>query len=195
MSETKHTLTNLDKLQAERFWTHVDRGANCWRWKGSRIVGKYPYGRFNANGRGYFAHRVAYQLVKGRIPKKHHVHHKCGNAICVNPAHLQALTVAEHTLLGQSPPALNARKKTCIRGHKFTLQRRDGARDCPQCRKIQIEKDKLRLRKITVLRRNARELAEAVIRTVPGSYKKGDPVPMLVKLARKVEAALGGKAE
>jgi len=39
----------------------------------------------------------------------------------------------------------------------------------------------------------ARELAEAVIRTVPGPSKKGDPVSILLKLARKLLALCSPK--
>ena len=188
-------LPKLDKLQEKCFWTYVEKCFGCWHWKGPKSFGKFPYGRFNANGRSYFAHRIAYQLVKGKIPKGNHVHHKCGNAICVKPSHLQALTIGDHTLLGQSPPARNARKHTCIRGHKFTTRRRDGARDCLKCRKIQTEKDKYRLRRIWSLRPKVEEMVRAAKELMQFCYEDVKGHHRLWLAVGEVEAALSGKAE
>jgi len=43
------------------------------------------------------------------------------------------------------------------------------------------------------VRKLALKLAEAVIKTVPGPYKKGDPVPLVIRLADELKKALEGK--
>lgn len=75
----------------ERFWRYVDRdGPNgCWRWTG--FLNWAGYGRLGTGGAKGMrtASRVSYELHKGAIPKGMVVRHKCDNAACVNPDHLE----------------------------------------------------------------------------------------------------------
>ena len=90
----------------ERFWMLVDKRSEteCWPWLGTfgTVRGKYPYGRFMANGQQYMAHRVAYVLNVGPIPENYTIDHVrkrgCAGGLCVNPSHLEAVTGSENML-------------------------------------------------------------------------------------------------
>jgi hypothetical protein len=93
------------------------------------------------NGNGYFrlrtrtgkyAHRAAYEEAYGPIPNGLVIDHLCRNKQCSNPEHLEAVTQRVNALRGTSPAAISARKKTCQKGHPFSV-RANGARYCLPC--------------------------------------------------------------
>lgn len=105
----------LDQL-LKRFLSKVAiDGAGCWIWLGH--WNRQGYGNFRVGGRHVAAHRVAHQLFIGPIPDGLTIDHLCRVTSCVNPLHLEAVTMRENTLRGQSPTVLLHHAGTCIKGH------------------------------------------------------------------------------
>jgi len=76
------------------FWSRVDRSGGldaCWPWSG--YVAANGYGQAYNNGQSIKAHRRAFALANGWLPKGRTkgsiiVRHTCDNRRCCNPAHL-----------------------------------------------------------------------------------------------------------
>ena len=72
---------------------YVVRESGCWEWTGA--VSSAGYGRLGASD---YAHRASHEEFVGPIPDGHEVDHLCRNRICINPAHLEAVTKRENLL-------------------------------------------------------------------------------------------------
>lgn len=113
----------MRKLFLERFWSKVEFGPSCWIWKSA--TDNHGYGIFCVRQpSGCFpfkAYRLAYELVNAKeVPEGMTLDHLCRNRLCVNPAHLEVVTLAENKRRGMSPCAVHARKTHCKRGHPFS---------------------------------------------------------------------------
>jgi len=133
---------SLLKRIAEKYAIKGD----CWIWTGARRSARsrlVEYGAVFYNGRPQQAHRVVYECVKGPIPHGLTLDHLCRNTLCVNPDHLEPVTMRENILRGTGPSAQNAKKDHCKHGHEFTDAnthrrgpgRRVGKRECRECRR------------------------------------------------------------
>lgn len=70
-----------------------DKGCHIW----SGAVHKSGYGQIKWLGKSTVAHRVVYTLVKGDIPNGMVIDHLCNVKLCVNPEHLEAVSLSTNT--------------------------------------------------------------------------------------------------
>lgn len=108
----------------------VDAETGCWRWTAATAKG---YGTFWNGQRQIPAHRFSYELKHGPIPGHLPLDHLCRVRSCINPDHLEAVTLKENLLRGESPSAKCARKTHCSKGHPFDVVRSDHSRQCRRC--------------------------------------------------------------
>jgi|SRR6478736_2190505 len=67
----------------------IDPKTGCWLWQQHRDKHGYGHSTHAYNhGLDQEAHRAAYHVFKGRIPKGKQVRHQCHNPPCCNPDHL-----------------------------------------------------------------------------------------------------------
>ena len=85
----------MTEKQARRFWQRVEfRPDGCWFWTGPPTTN--GYGQVGLRPKVYRPHVLLWTEFHGEQPKGLHLHHTCGNKLCVNPGHLQLLTPKEH---------------------------------------------------------------------------------------------------
>lgn len=124
----------FDKKDLERFIAKIDFSENCWTWTNKLDNG---YGRFWLNNKLELSHRFAWLIWAGQIPANKQLDHLCRNRACVNPAHLEPVSIKENVLRGLGTSAQNARKIECSKGHQLTgynlYLRKNGARACRTC--------------------------------------------------------------
>ena len=132
---------------ADRFWSKVCKTENCWHWVGT-MQKDSPYGHFWHKGKLVRPHRFSYELLVGTIPEKLTIDHLCKNTLCVNPNHLEPVTIKENILRGDSFAAKNARKTHCKRGHKFTeknTRKWRGKRICRRCATLRTRESRKKI--------------------------------------------------
>ena len=130
--KTTKLLAVVDDGMIARFWGKVNKGGGgeCWIW----------VGRTQRQGYGIWAltvaaHRLSYELINGAIPDGLVLDHLCRNPSCVNPNHLEPVTVRENIRRGFNQVSVNMRKTRCPRGHPLVLKHHPSKveRSCDVC--------------------------------------------------------------
>jgi hypothetical protein len=90
-----------------RFWSKVkvDPATKCWVWQGSKSDG---YGNMRQGRKVIKTYRWSYERYVGMIPEGLTIDHLCRNRACVNPAHLEPVTLQEN--LARARRALQPKK-------------------------------------------------------------------------------------
>lgn len=81
-----------------RFWDRVDKTPTygCWNWSGGSTT--KGYGTYFISGKKQYAHRLSWANHNGEMPPKGmQIDHTCFNRSCVNPQHLDLVTLTENT--------------------------------------------------------------------------------------------------
>lgn len=109
----------MPPLNSENIWKHIKfpkDPTSCWIWLGR--LSPEGYGKFSFDNKEWLAHRFIYQYLMGKeIPKGLVSDHLCRNRACVNPDHLEFVTIGVNINRGDGNP--NKKKTHCKFGHPF----------------------------------------------------------------------------
>lgn len=130
----------------KRFWDKVWFQLNCWEWTAAKNVAGYGVFRPGGSANNVYAHRFSYELAKGVIPGDFTVDHLCRNKACVNPAHLEAVSLQENLSRRVYVPKTHCPQGHVLDGGNVSIDR--GARRCKTC-----GRDRARIKRDTKLTR------------------------------------------
>lgn len=124
----------------------IDQNTGCWIWQDA-LNGINGYGRFWNGSREQYAHRFSYETYKKRIPEGFTIHHKCLNKQCVNPEHLEAMSLGDNLRQPDHFIGQQILQTHCKRNHEFTpentyYQAGTNKRSCIICRNMSDKKHK-----------------------------------------------------
>lgn len=112
----------MTPLQERIFNSSIpEPNSGCWLWTGA--VTKDGYGRVGVCGVNRHAHRVAYEAFIAPIPEGLTIDHLCRVRCCVNPQHMEPVSLLENIRRGdQKLKGWRARITHCPKGHPYSGQ-------------------------------------------------------------------------
>lgn len=115
--------------RVERFWSKVDKTDTCWLWTSTKTT-TGGYGQYGIWRVGTFrAYRYAYELLVGPVPDGLVLDHLCRVRTCVNPDHLEPVTILVNNQRGEPPTRTH-----CPYGHEYTPENTYVYNNCRGCR-------------------------------------------------------------
>lgn len=118
--QERHLNSSTRELVASRLLQHVRESGDCWLWTGAVNCEGYARIRVLGDSSKWAIHRASYEAFVGPIPDGLTIDHLCRNPGCINPAHLEAVTMEENIRRGHGIGMRNASKTSCHRGHPYT---------------------------------------------------------------------------
>jgi len=117
------------RLSLSKSWIPVTE-TGCWLWTGAD--NGTGYGRITVAGKFLLAHRAVYEALRGPIQDGMTIDHLCRIRCCVNPDHLEVVSMKVNILRGFGPTAINSKKRSCPRcGGAYSFCK--GGRHCEGC--------------------------------------------------------------
>jgi len=110
--------------------------APCWIWRGA--VGERGYGKVTVNYRSWLVHRYVYTQLVNAIPDDLTIDHLCGNKLCVNPKHLEAVTLQEN-ILRYKQSITHCKNGHPLFGDNLYVDSRN-RRECKTCRRAAVKR-------------------------------------------------------
>lgn len=129
------------QARAVDFWMNVVKhDGGCWEW--GRAISAAGYGMFWWEGKVKLTHRLAYEMMVGKIPAGLVLDHLCKNTKCCNPAHLEPVTQKINVYRSDAVTAKKRLQTHCIHGHSLenAIIKKDGRRDCRECDRARCAK-------------------------------------------------------
>lgn len=142
----------------QRFNAKIEVNSNgCWNW--TAALSQYGYGRFwyeHENGEWFqvMAHRFAYSVwISPLLDSTTVIDHLCRNKKCVNPAHMEEVTIQINTQKGLAGHhTFQSGKTHCPQGHSYDVENtyvtKNGKRMCRACGRLRrIERSRITMGK------------------------------------------------
>jgi len=116
----------------------------CWGW--NAYIDPDGYARFRFDGHAHCVFRLIYEKFVCKIEPELHLDHLCRNNWCVNPLHMEPVTMRENLMRS---PTYNANKTHCPKNHEYTEENTyhypNGRRECRICSRANKRNYKLKM--------------------------------------------------